>query len=122
MVPDLYKHLAVCDLAVVQGGGTTTLELTALRRPFLFFPIEGQSEQEVTIAKRLARHGAGLRMAQRDMTPSSLADAIVANIGREVMYKQIPVEGTGRAAKIILERASEGSHRLNLPISSGAGL
>ena len=122
MVPDLYKHLAVCDLAVVQGGGTTTLELTALRRPFLFFPIEGQSEQEVTVANRLARHGAGLRMAQRDMTPSSLADAIVANIGREVMYRQIPVDGTGRAAKIILERASEGSHRLKLPISSGAGL
>ncbi len=122
MVPDLYKHLAVCDLAVVQGGGTTTLELTALRRPFLFFPIEGQSEQEVTIANRLARHGAGLRMAQRDMTPSSLADAIVANIGREVMYRQIPVDGTGRAAKIILKRASEVSHRLKLPISSGAGL
>jgi len=122
MVPDLYKHLAVCDLAVVQGGGTTTLELTALRRPFLFFPIEGQSEQEVTIANRLARHGAGLRMAQRDMTPSSLADAIVTNIGREVMYRQIPVDGTGRAAKIILERASEVSHRLKLPISSGAGL
>ena len=122
MVPDLYKHLAVCDLAVVQGGGTTTLELTALRRPFLFFPIEGQSEQEVTIANRLARHGAGLRMAQRDMTPSSLADAIVANIGREVMYRQIPVDGTGRAAKIILKRPSEVSHRLKLPISSGAGL
>ena len=122
LVPDLYKHLAVCDLAVVQGGGTTTLELTALRRPFLFFPIEGQSEQEVTVANRLARHGAGLRMAQRDMTPSSLADAIVANIGREVMYRQIPVDGTGRAAKIILERASEVSHRLKLPISLGAGL
>jgi UDP-N-acetylglucosamine:LPS N-acetylglucosamine transferase len=112
MVPDLYRHLAVCDLAVVQGGGTTTLELTALRRPFLFFPIEGQSEQEVTIASRLARHGAGVRMTQRDTTPSSLADAIVANIGREVMYAQIPADGTRRAAKIILERASTVSHRL----------
>jgi UDP-N-acetylglucosamine:LPS N-acetylglucosamine transferase len=112
MVPDLYRHLAVCDLAVVQGGGTTTLELTALRRPFLFFPIEGHSEQEVTIASRLARHGAGVRMTQRDTTPSSLADAIVANIGREVMYAQIPADGTRRAAKIILERASTVSHRL----------
>jgi UDP-N-acetylglucosamine:LPS N-acetylglucosamine transferase len=112
MVPDLYRHLAVCDLAVVQGGGTTTLELTALRRPFLFFPIEGQSEQEVTIARRLARHGAGVRMTQRDTTPSSLAEAIVANIGREVRYVQIPADGTRRAAKIILERASALAHRL----------
>jgi UDP:flavonoid glycosyltransferase YjiC (YdhE family) len=111
MVPDLYKHLAVCDLAVVQGGGTTTLEVTALRRPFLFFPIEGQSEQEVTIASRLARHGAGMRMTQGLTTPSSLADAIVANVGREVTYAPIPAEGARRAARIILERALAVSDR-----------
>ncbi len=111
MVPDLYKHLAVCDLAVVQGGGTTTLEVTAFRRPFLFFPIEGQSEQEVTVAGRLRRQGAGVQMTQRDITPSSLADAIVANIGREAMYAQIPVDGARLAAKIILERVSILSHQ-----------
>lgn len=106
MVPDLYKHLAVCDLAVVQGGGTTTLEVTALRRPFLFFPVEGQSEQEVTIASRLARHGAGVRMTEGQTTPSSLADAIAANIGRKAGYAPIPAEGTRRAARIVLERVS----------------
>ena len=31
-VPDLYRHLAACDLAVVQGGLTTSMELTANRR------------------------------------------------------------------------------------------
>ncbi len=112
MVPHLYKHLAVCDLAVVQGGGTTTLEVTALRRPFLFFPVEGQSEQEVTIASRLARQGAGVRMTEGRTTPSSLADAIVANVGRKVTHAQIPADGARRAAKIILERASAVSHRL----------
>ena len=49
-VPKLYEHLAACDVAVVQGGGTTTLELTALRRPFLYFPLEGHCEQEVAVA------------------------------------------------------------------------
>jgi UDP-N-acetylglucosamine:LPS N-acetylglucosamine transferase len=106
MVPDLYKHLAVCDLAVVQGGGTTTLEVTALRRPFLFFPVEGQSEQEVTIANRLARQGAGVRMTQGRTTPETLADAIVANIGREVTYAPIRADGARRAAEIILKRAA----------------
>jgi UDP-N-acetylglucosamine:LPS N-acetylglucosamine transferase len=61
-VPDLYKHLAASDLAVVQAGGTTTLELTALQRPFLYFPLEGHCEQEVTVAGRLARHRAGTKM------------------------------------------------------------
>lgn len=55
MVPQLWRHMAACDLAVVQGGGTTTLEPEALRVPFLFFPVEHQSEQEITVAGRLAR-------------------------------------------------------------------
>jgi UDP:flavonoid glycosyltransferase YjiC (YdhE family) len=32
-VPQLYRHLAACDLAVVQGGLTTCMELTANRPP-----------------------------------------------------------------------------------------
>jgi hypothetical protein len=35
-VPDLYQHLAACDLAVAQGGLTTTMELTASQRPFIY--------------------------------------------------------------------------------------
>jgi hypothetical protein len=34
-VPRLYEHLAASDLTITQSGGTTTLELTALRRPFI---------------------------------------------------------------------------------------
>jgi UDP-N-acetylglucosamine:LPS N-acetylglucosamine transferase len=51
----------------------STLELTALRVPFLFFPVKGQMEQEITIANRLARHKAGLRMSLAKTTPESLA-------------------------------------------------
>jgi hypothetical protein len=105
VVRDLYKHLAVCDLAIVQGGGTTTLETTVLRRPFFFFPIAGQSEQEVTIAGRLERHRAGIRMDLGSTAPTSLAEAIVANIGRSVSCAPVPVEGARQAAEIILERA-----------------
>jgi predicted glycosyltransferase len=36
-VHELYRQLAACDLAVVQGGLTTSMELTANRRPFLYF-------------------------------------------------------------------------------------
>ena len=60
-VPDLYRHLAACDLAVVQGGLTTTMELTAARRPFLYFPLRNHFEQNLHVAHRLDRHGAGRR-------------------------------------------------------------
>ena len=53
-----YRHLAACDLAVVQGGLTTTIELTADRRPFLAFPSH-HFEQNFHVRHRLDRHGAG---------------------------------------------------------------
>lgn len=105
MVPELWRHLAACDLAVVQAGGTTTLELEALRVPFLYFPIEHQSEQEVTVAGRLARHRAGVRMRLSGTTPENLADAIVANLGAKVSYASIPASGARRIAERVLERA-----------------
>lgn len=61
-VPRLYEHFAASDLAIIQGGGTTTLELTALRRPFLYFPLEGHFEQQLHVAGRVARHGAGAKL------------------------------------------------------------
>jgi UDP:flavonoid glycosyltransferase YjiC (YdhE family) len=105
MVPQLWRHLAACDLAVVQGGGGTTLEAEALRVPFLFFPLEHQSEQEVTVANRLARHGAGVRMRVSSTSPEQMADAIVANLGTNVSYPDIPGRGVHLAASRILERA-----------------
>jgi UDP:flavonoid glycosyltransferase YjiC (YdhE family) len=105
MVPQLWRHMAACDLAVVQGGGTTTLEVEALRVPFLFFPVEHHSEQEVTVAGRLARHGAGVRMYVSSTSPEDMADAIAANLGVAVSYPEIPVGGARLAARRILERA-----------------
>jgi UDP:flavonoid glycosyltransferase YjiC (YdhE family) len=105
MVPQLWRHIAACDLAVMQGGGSTTLEVEALRVPFLFFPIEHHSEQEVTIADRLARHRAGVRMPISSTSAQDMASAIAANLGVEVPYPEIPVDGARLAAKRVLECA-----------------
>lgn len=100
-VPRLHEHFAACDLAIVQGGGTTTLELTALRRPFLYFPLEEHFEQQVHIAGRLCRHGAGVRMRFGATTPTVLADAITAHLGEEPTYPPIAVDGARRAAAVL---------------------
>jgi Glycosyltransferase family 28 C-terminal domain len=62
-VHDLYRVLAACDLAVVQGGLTTSMELTANGRPFLYFPLRHHFEQNFHVRHRLQRYGAG-RAAQ----------------------------------------------------------
>jgi UDP-N-acetylglucosamine:LPS N-acetylglucosamine transferase len=100
-IPDLYEHYAACDMAVVVGGGTTTTELTALRRPFIFFPLENQFDQQLYIAERLARHRAGIKMRYYETTPDSLAEAIRNNIGKEATWPPIRTDGAEKAAMII---------------------
>ena len=49
-VHDLFRTLACSDLAVVQGGLTTTMELIANRRPFVYVPLRGHFEQNGHVA------------------------------------------------------------------------
>ena len=100
-VPALYEHLAASDLAIVQGGGTTTLELTALRRPFLYFPLAYHCEQQIHVAERLVRHQAGVKMVYSQTTPEILAEKVITNLGKEVDYPPIPVNGAQKAAQLI---------------------
>jgi predicted glycosyltransferase len=104
-VPELHAHFAASDLAVVQGGGTTTLELSVLRRPFLYLPLEGHSEQQVSVAQRQERLGAGVRLPSWRMAPSALADLVTANLGATVHYRAVPADGARRTAQLVSARA-----------------
>jgi UDP:flavonoid glycosyltransferase YjiC (YdhE family) len=100
-VPDLYRHLAASDLAVVQGGLTTTMELAAARRPFLYFPLAEHFEQNRHVAHRLDSYGAGRRMDYATSDPDAIAAAIAAEIGRPVDYLPVETDGAARAAALI---------------------
>jgi len=102
-VPDLPSRLAACDLAIVQGGLATTMELTAARRPFIYVPLEQHFEQNGHVRYRLERYGAGRRLEFADATPSALAQAIAEEIGREVDYLPVRTDGAARAAEMIAE-------------------
>jgi pimeloyl-ACP methyl ester carboxylesterase/predicted glycosyltransferase len=102
-VHDLYRHLAASDLAVVQGGLTTAMELTAARRPFLYFPLRHHFEQLIHVAHRLDRYGAGRRMDFDESTPELIAAAIAREIGREVDYLPVETDGARKAAARIAE-------------------
>jgi pimeloyl-ACP methyl ester carboxylesterase/predicted glycosyltransferase len=102
-VHELYRHLAACDLAVVQGGLTTGMELTANRRPFLYFPLRHHFEQNFHVRHRLDRYGAGRCMDFETATPSVIAEAIAEEIGRDVDYRPVETDGATRAAALIAE-------------------
>jgi predicted glycosyltransferase len=102
-VHDLYQHLAACDLAVVQGGLTTAMELTAGKRPFLCFPLRHHFEQNFHVRHRLERYGAGRFMDFETAGPEEIAVAIADEIGREVEYRDVETDGAARAAASIAE-------------------
>ena len=83
---------------MVQGGLTTSMELTANRRPFLYFPLRHHFEQNFHVCHRLDRHGAGRRMDFEADGPEEIAAAIAAEIGREVDYAPVETDGAARAA------------------------
>ncbi|MEK6720054.1 MAG: alpha/beta fold hydrolase [Chloroflexota bacterium] len=102
-VHELYRHFAACDLAVVQGGLTTTMELTANRRPFLYFPLRHHFEQNFHVRHRLDRYDAGRCMDYATATPDVIAEAIASEIGLEPAYRPVERDGAERAARLIAD-------------------
>jgi pimeloyl-ACP methyl ester carboxylesterase/predicted glycosyltransferase len=102
-VHELYRHLAACDLAVVQGGLTTTMELTASRRPFLYFPLRHHFEQNLHVRHRLDRHRAGRCMDYYSAGPADIAAAIASEIGRDIDYRPVATDGAARAAALLAD-------------------
>jgi pimeloyl-ACP methyl ester carboxylesterase/predicted glycosyltransferase len=100
-VHELYRHLAACDIAVIQGGLTTAMELTAARRPFLYFPLAHHFEQNYHVRHRLDRYGAGRCMDYQTAEPSDIAAAIASEISRPVDYRPVATDGAARAASLL---------------------
>ncbi len=102
-VPNLDRHLAACDLALVQGGLTTCMELTAARTPFLYFPLKNHFEQNFHVAHRLDRYGAGRRMAFDTATPEVIAEAMVGALRAPAKSRPVEADGAARAARMLAD-------------------
>jgi pimeloyl-ACP methyl ester carboxylesterase/UDP-N-acetylglucosamine:LPS N-acetylglucosamine transferase len=103
-VHDLYEHLAAADLAIVQGGLATTMELTACRRPFVYFPLADHCEQVLHVAHRLDRHRAGRRLEFAATDAEALAAAALETLGKDTSGYRLPAPGaSARAAGLIAE-------------------
>ena len=102
-VHNLFEHLACCDLALVQGGLSTCMELVATRRPFLSFPLQRHFEQNVHVRRRLANYGADRSVSYADLTPEALATRSLEAMHAPVRYQPVETDGAARAAKRIAQ-------------------
>lgn len=92
---------------MVQGGLSTTMELVALAKPLVYFPLRRDWEQERHVSHRLDHYRAGIRLDYSDTTPSDPATAAPA---RAATYRS-PVPrtpqrrcepGNSRIARLLL--------------------
>jgi UDP:flavonoid glycosyltransferase YjiC (YdhE family) len=103
-VHNLYEHLAVTDLGIVQGGLGTTMELALNRRPFLYFPLANHCEQEYHVSRRLQRYQAGRRMVYANTDAAALAEASLTELCADTRrYRPHRPGGAARAASLIAE-------------------
>ena len=101
-LPDLVDHLSICDVAVVQGGLSTCMELTANRRPFVYVPLRRHFEQNLHVRHRLEGYGAGTCLEYPMASdPDALAAAVLSELDRVVDYKPVETDGAARAAALI---------------------
>jgi predicted glycosyltransferase len=105
-VPELHRELAACDVAVVQGGLTTTMELVAAGRPFVSLPLASHFEQQFHVRHRLERYGARTTLQFADASPERLGALIAELAGSQPSYLPVSGGGASRAAGLIAELIS----------------
>jgi UDP-N-acetylglucosamine:LPS N-acetylglucosamine transferase len=103
-VPDLYRDLAACDVAVVQGGLTTCMELTAAGTPFVYVPLRHHFEQNIHVRRRLQQYGAGICLPYEQASiPELLAGAVLDAVATTPRHRTVETDGAQRAASMLAE-------------------
>jgi len=102
-VHNLFEHLACCDLALVQGGLSTCMELVAMRRPFLSFPLRNHFEQCLHVRRRLANYEADRSVDYGEMSAERLADRALTAMHEPVRYRPVERNGALHAARRIAD-------------------
>ncbi len=97
-VHEAHRLAAACDVALVQGGLATTMELVAAGRPFVAVPLDDHFEQQVHVRHRLDRHGARAWLPWAQATPDALADAVAGAWTAGARHRPVPDDGAARAA------------------------
>ena len=106
-VPELYRHLAACDLAVVQGGLTTTMELTAGQRPCTSRSATTSSRTSTSATGSTATAPDGAWTTRPPSLPTSPRRSPVRSAARSIPSSGIPSSRSDRGnCKLRARRSS----------------
>ncbi|HET7503012.1 MAG TPA: alpha/beta fold hydrolase [Kofleriaceae bacterium] len=100
-VPNLYQHMMACDLALVHGGLTQTMDLIAARVPFIVVPYARHWEQNFWVRRRLSRYNGGRYLDSVGLTSETIATTMTEEITRPPRVYRPVEDGSARAAQLI---------------------
>jgi predicted glycosyltransferase len=100
-VHNLYEMLTAADVALVQGGLSTTMELVGAGTPFLYFPLTNHFEQNRHVAHRLERYGVPTwaKVAFAETGGEWLTDKLTRLFEAPPRYREVAGGGARRAAE-----------------------
>lgn len=112
-IDDVASAFADADLIVCRAGASTVTEVAAVGAAALFVPFPSAVDDHQTInARFLSSQGAGWQVAQRDLSPSVLADLLqkaerysLLNIGLKAKEMQ-KIDATARIVAVCEELAA----------------
>ncbi len=99
-VHNLYEMLAATDVALVQGGLSTTMELVTAGTPFLYFPLTHHFEQNLHVAHRLENYGvpSWARVPYSEADACSISERLTRLMQALPEYRAVENGGAQRAA------------------------
>ena len=87
----------------MQGGLTTTMELTAAGRPFVYVPLRNHFEQNSTCGTGWSSTAPGGCVPWEEATPERLADELAALVGTTPDVRPVETDGAARAAALLAD-------------------
>ncbi|HET9649520.1 MAG TPA: alpha/beta fold hydrolase, partial [Microlunatus sp.] len=101
---DLVEHIAACDVAVVQGGLSTCMELTAAGRGFVYVPLRHHFEQNFHVRARLDRYRAGVCLDYAGACdPEALVGTLLSILGQPTCSAPVEPDGAVTAAGLLAD-------------------
>lgn len=100
--PDFPQLLYGCRLSISQAGYNTVLETLATGTPAVVVPFAASGESEQTArAERLSTSGSLTMLAERDLTPERLAQAIEKTVAMPPSRVTLDFQGAEESARFI---------------------
>ena len=106
IVPELRAHLAIADCVVSMPGYNTVCDVLSFRRPAIFLPRKGPSQEQMLRARRLEEWGSAQMLLEPDQLPAALIRAL-NEPGPPAAG--VPLDGASRACDVFdrtLQRAT----------------